>query len=58
MLTFDLGNHFRRLIEIGYRLHHSDWSEQQVQDAVVEYLLGPELAKEVREWKQKKAGLA
>jgi hypothetical protein len=57
-LTFELGDHLRTLIEIGFRLHHPEWNEQQVQDATVEHLLGHELAEKVKEWARKKAALA
>jgi hypothetical protein len=58
MLTFELGNNLRRLIAIGFQLHHPEWNEQQVQDAVVEHLLGRELAEKVRAWARRKRDLA
>ena len=49
-MTFELGDNLRTLLKIGIRLHHPEWNEQQVQAAVVERLLGRDLAEQVRAW--------
>ena len=47
-MAFEMSDAARALSEAGIRHRHPDWDEGQVKDALLELLLGSELAKAVR----------
>ena len=47
-MAFEMSDAARALTEAGIRYRHPDWSGQQVHDALLERLLGSQLADEVR----------
>jgi Rv0078B-related antitoxin len=46
--AFEMSEAARALSEAGIRHRHPHWSDEQVQDALMELLLGAELARTVR----------
>jgi Rv0078B-related antitoxin len=47
-LAFEMSEAARSLTEAGIRHRHPDWTDQQLSDALLERLLGAELAEKVR----------
>jgi Rv0078B-related antitoxin len=47
-MAFEMSDAARSLTEAGIRHRHPDWTDQQVHDALLERLHGPELAGKVR----------
>ena len=47
-MAFEMSDSARALTEAGIRYRHPDWTDAQVLDAMLERLLGAELARTVR----------